>query len=320
MIDSITRNAMQTKSFISAFSLFLTKLLPHSVERKVRSFRDRKLRIYRNVSLPGEIYHPRKHFSISLCTTCMNRLFHLRHTIEQNILDNISYPNIEFVLIDYNSQDGLSDFVKKNLSKYIEMGVLNYYKTDQPDKFHASKAKNLAHALAKGDIVCNVDGDNFTGKDFAFFLNDLYNKEGGRKIYQFHKAPYWGTVGRLAFWKEDFMKLGGYDESFLAIGHEDMDLVNRGRAAGLDLEVVEIENFQRYLSNTTREKSVNCSDELIDYYLLEKSNREISDSNIKKGLLKANALGMQSFELSKNFSSAKIQSGSIIDESNSRVG
>ena len=297
---------------MSKLSLLLKYLIPQKLERSLRTFRDINLRKYNDTRLPEEIYSQNHYYTISFCSTCMNRLFHLKHTIEKNILDNISYPNVEFVLIDYNSQDGLEGFVKKNLSKYIDDGILNYYKTNEPQKFHASKAKNLSHALAKGDIVCNVDGDNFTGKDFAYYINYLYNKGGTNTIYQFHKPPFWGTVGRLSFYKENFMKLGGYDEAFLPIGHEDMDLVNRGREMGLEFKQERLENFQRYLSNTTLEKSVNCTDELQDYYKLEGTNRKLSNSNIEKGILTANAGGMESFVLYKNFGKEPLYSKDII--------
>lgn len=304
---------------MSKLSLLLRKLIPHKLERTLRTFRDKNLRKYHVTPLPVEIYDPSHHYTISFCSTCMNRLFHLKHTLEQNILDNINYPKVEFVLIDYNSQDGLEDYVKKNLTKYIDQGILNYYKTSQPQKFHASKAKNLSHALAKGEIVCNVDGDNFTGKDLAYYINYLYNKQGVNTIFQFHKPPFWGTVGRLSFHKEAFMKLGGYDEAFLPIGHEDIDLVNRGREMGFEFKQEKLENFQRYLSNTTLEKSINCTEVPRDYYELEGSNRVLSNNNIKNGILTANAGGMENFIIYKNFGEKALNSRDLIMKHNRRV-
>ena len=43
---------------------------------------------------------------ISFCITCMNRLKHLQETLEKNILDNFLVDEVEFVVLDYNSQDG----------------------------------------------------------------------------------------------------------------------------------------------------------------------------------------------------------------------
>lgn len=47
---------------------------------------------------------------ISFCITCMNRLKHLQETLEKNILDNFLVDEVEFVVLDYNSQDGLEEW------------------------------------------------------------------------------------------------------------------------------------------------------------------------------------------------------------------
>ena len=304
---------------MSKLTLFINKFIPQKLERKIRTFRDKNLRTYKIEKLPAEIYTPKKFYSISLCITCMNRLFHLKETIEQNIQDNAAYPNIEFVLIDFNSQDGLEEYVRANLMSYIDKGILNYYKTKEPKNFHASYAKNLSHALAKGEIVCNLDGDNFTGKDFAYYLNFLFNQKGHNNIYQFFKRPYWGTVGRLSFYKENFFKLGGYDESLLPIGHEDLDLINRANEMGIPLHQTQIENFLKYLSNTTKEKAENCTDTDEDYYSLVGGNIEISTNNIKNGKLKANPDGMKNFVVYRNFQDQPLNSKDLIQQYNSHL-
>ncbi|MBT1705728.1 glycosyltransferase family A protein, partial [Chryseosolibacter indicus] len=222
------------------------------ITRAIRDFRDLKLRRYNEEKLPAEIYDPSlEKRKVSFCTTCMNRFFHLRKTFIKNIEDNIDYPNVEFVLLNYNSKDELHQWAQKTLPKYIERGIVNYYYTDRPDFFHASIAKNLAHKVAQGDIVCNLDGDNFTGKDFAYYLNYKMHVMGDNTILHVRKSPYWGTEGRIVLTRKNFIELGGYDESFEPIGHEDHDLLHRAKAYGLKYENVLIENFLHYLSNTT---------------------------------------------------------------------
>ncbi|MEM7106957.1 MAG: glycosyltransferase family A protein [Bacteroidota bacterium] len=237
----------------------------------------------------------------------MNRLFHLKHTYLQNILDNLDYGKVEFVLINYNSQDKLDEWVKEKLSKYIDSGLLNYYKTLQPSVFHASIAKNLAHRLANGEVLCNLDGDNYTGKDFAYYINYLLNKNEVNSLLHFRKEPYWGTEGRIVLRSDDFHRLGGYDEELLPIGHEDHDLLNRARASGIKYINVTVENFLKYLSNTTKEKAENCTEEGKDYYELEQANKKRSDHNIANGMLVANqSEGFNKIEVFHNFSSEKI--------------
>ena len=43
----------------------------------------------------------------------MNRLYHIRETLPRNVRDNKDYPYVEFVLLDYGSDDGLEDWVFK---------------------------------------------------------------------------------------------------------------------------------------------------------------------------------------------------------------
>ncbi|MBK6266520.1 glycosyltransferase family 2 protein [Marivirga sp. S37H4] len=284
-------------------NLFIKKIIPQRFERVLREIRDNYFRKYKIEKLPKAIYSEKQDFhSISFCITCMNRLFHLRNTLEKNILDNQSYKNVEFTVVNYNSKDKLDDWMRKNMQKYIDQGLLNYYRTDEPESFHASIAKNLSHRVARGKIVCNLDGDNFTGKDFAFYINYLFNQYTDDILLQFTKKPFWGTEGRIVLTKENFLKIGGYDEALLPIGHEDHDLINRAKASGLAYHNIQIENFLKYLSNTEKEKAENCADGKTSYYQLENTNRKISNDNISKGQLKANPGGMKKFKLYKNFS------------------
>ena len=66
---------------------------------------------------------------ISFCITCMNRLKHLQETLEKNILDNFLVDEVEFVVLDYNSQDGLEEWIAQSMMKYIVflsiIGLLN---------------------------------------------------------------------------------------------------------------------------------------------------------------------------------------------------
>ena len=287
--------------------LVLKKHISQRLEKLLRRFRDQYLRFYKFEKLPKQIYARQlKNYKISFCITCMNRLFHLKNTLEKNIIDNKNYKNLEFIVINYNSKDHLDRWMREHMSDYIQSGILKYYRTDEPESFHASKAKNLSHLLAEGEIVCNLDGDNFTGKDFAFYINFMFNQHGENIFLHFTKKPFWGTEGRMALTKENFLRLGGYDEDLLPIGHEDHDLMNRAKAFGLNYVKIEIENFLRYLSNTEQEKAENCVNEPTSFYVLEKNNRDKSNENIKKGKIIANPQGMSKFTLYKNFASSPL--------------
>ena len=291
---------------MSRLTVQLARLIPESLEKIIRSFRDSYLRRYKVEMLPSEIYSNDLHFyKISLCTTCKNRKWQLEQTLPKNIKDNLDYPNIEICVIDYNSNDGLYEYIKENFSDYIKRGKLKFIHTGEPEFFHCSKSKNLAHYFAEGDILCNVDADNYTGEDFAYYLNYLYNKEGMDMIYNFKKAPYWGTEGRISIARKHFLALGGYDESFYPTGHQDHDLMGRGEAYGLKKKIVGVENFLKFISNTQvdKVKDMEKSPKSWEYY--NEANKKVSNDNIANGHLFANQDIDKTIEVEINFAAQK---------------
>ncbi|MGN6645026.1 MAG: glycosyltransferase [Cytophaga sp.] len=160
----------------------------------------------------------------------MNRLHHIQLTLPKNIRDNLSYPDVEFILLDYNSTDGLEAWVQSEMSVYIASGILKYYKTTVPQYFHRSHSRNMAFQCTAGDIVCNLDADNFTGPDFAAYINQCFvQDETIFLVSAFNEEylEYKDAYGRVCMWRQDFFDIGGYDESMESYGHEDTDLYDR---------------------------------------------------------------------------------------------
>ena len=90
---------------------------------------------------------------------------------------------MEFVLLDYNSTDGLEEWVKE-LQYYIDTGILVYYRTEEPLNYHRTHSRNMAFRLSTGDIVCNLDADNFLGEGFASYILDIFNQ--GDETFSVH--------------------------------------------------------------------------------------------------------------------------------------
>ena len=86
----------------------------------------------------------KKIYKISFCTTVMNRLYNLKETLLKNIEDNKEYPDLEFVILDYNSQDGLEKWMKDNMMEHIESGRVSYYRTEEPKYFNMAHSRNIA--------------------------------------------------------------------------------------------------------------------------------------------------------------------------------
>ena len=166
------------------------------------------------------------YYKISICTNCMDRTSDLKQTYEQNILDNIDYPNIEFVLLNYNSKDDMDEWVIPLTEKY---SCLKYYKTTEPKYYNMSDSRNRAFRFATGDIINNVDADQFTNKGFAHRINDIAHMFNTKDIV-FVKSRQ-KNRGRIGMYKEKFLELGGYSD-FQDYGYEDEDLIRRAYHSG----------------------------------------------------------------------------------------
>jgi len=106
----------------------------------------------------------------------MNRLHHLKQTLVRNIRDNEDYDKLAFILLDYNSNDGLSTYVYNELEEYLSNGRLKYFRTEEPVHYNMSDSRNIAFKLAKGEIVRNIDADTFTGRSFANYVNSVFQE------------------------------------------------------------------------------------------------------------------------------------------------
>ncbi len=177
---------------------------------------------------------------ISFCTTCKGRLEHLKQTLPQNLADNADYPNIEFVILDYNSRDGLGDWIQKNYADEIESGRIRYVHYPEPEHFQLAHAKNMAHRMATGDVLVNLDADNYTGLGYAHWANERFTANQDiiiRPGLNHHHTSGSGPVrGRIAIHRDHFMKLHGYDERITSWGQhggDDNNLTDRAKASGL---------------------------------------------------------------------------------------
>jgi hypothetical protein len=226
-----------------------------------------------------------KKYSVSICTTCMDRLDDLADTLPKNIEDNIDYPRIEFVVLDYNSKrEKVGEWIKDHLDEYIEAGILNYYRTEDPDRYSMSHSRNVAFRLANGYIVNNVDADSFINKGFAEYLNKLAYQQPDKAIFAKGKTM---LRGRLGFYKKEFVNLlGGYDESNLSgYGHDDHDLLHRAYGLGMTLMYYG-GDFYGSVPEHKKHQVENFSEK--DWRYTEKRNKVISYFNLTYKLFTAN--------------------------------
>ena len=220
----------------------------------------------------------------------MNRLADLMITLPANIYANEDYPNLEFVLLDYNSSDGLGNWVRRRMMKHIKNGRLVYYRTEDPTHYSMTHSRNVAFRLATGDIVNSLDADNFTfdgkpvSQSWAHWLNDKAEENPEKTVFCKTKQI---TImhGRIGFYKKEFVELlGGYNEDFKGYGHDDQDLVERAGGAGFKL--VKWGGSYFYRIQTPSEKKDNNLREHWDK--TRRENRALSRANLIVGIFKAN--------------------------------
>lgn len=227
--------------------------------------------------------------ALSFCITCKNRFHQIKETLPVNLHDNAEDKDrVEFILVDFGSQDGLQEWIANNFEKEIDEGYLKYFYTEEMPYWHASIAKNTSHILANNDIVVNLDCDNYTGVRGGQFLLDKFKIFGPHRVFhQFSNNYGDGSYGRIAMTKQNFIKIGGYDESFEPMGYEDTDLLVR--LSVIDVQRIQLADaeYSRAIPNSKEEGLLNVNSNL-NWKEMRDRNFQLSFDNITHGRLVAN--------------------------------
>ena len=169
---------------------------------------------------------------ISYCTTCHNRLWQLKQTIYKNL--NFTKVNeVELCVLAYNDKTVLP-WLEQNFPKHIADGRLKigeHYDNYQPfdgSNFACGYVKNFSHAMAKGQILFNLDADNFIDNAHEYLLA-LKENEVLKNVCSTAD----GRSGRIGVYKTVFDKIGGYQD----VGRsDDGDFVLRCLRQGIKLK------------------------------------------------------------------------------------
>ncbi len=167
---------------------------------------------------------------IIFCITCKGRTGHLARTLPQNLRDN---KRAKFVLVNYNSQDHLDDYILSNHQDDLDRLVV--YRFTEPGPFRMAHAKNLAHRLAireGADVLVNLDADNFTGPNFDQWLIANVNDQQFAYTHMKKGILPRGVSGRIAVTKHQFYLTGGYDEIYRTWAPDDKDFNTRLQRLG----------------------------------------------------------------------------------------
>jgi glycosyltransferase involved in cell wall biosynthesis len=159
---------------------------------------------------------------LTAITTCKGRLEHLRHTLPALC----AMPGLEIVVVDYDCPQQAGDWVRQAWPRARVV-----YAADRPF-FNAAKARNLGAAAAATPWLFFVDADVLvTGQLLDHVLPRL---EAATFMTPELRPSDLG--GALVVAREDFERIGGYDEVFEGWGDEDNDIVSRLQFAGIRRE------------------------------------------------------------------------------------
>ena len=215
----------------------------------------------------------RKH-KISFCTVCMNRLTYVMETLQKNICDNADYDNLEFVVLNYNSRDGMEEWVRENMGEHISSGKLIYYRVNEPNEWNPSHSKNIAFKLATGDIVCNIWADYYAGKGFAEYTNAEFSRDKNIVLtpIDFHKTksgfhPSPDSLGRVCVTKSDFLKVRGFDEKMNRHGFEDYDFINRLELTGVKRVLIDDFSYLSFIGHSDVERYSLAEPDSFDFFV-----------------------------------------------------
>ena len=236
----------------------------------------------------------------------MGRVHHLKQTFIQNIKDaGHSDIEIEFVLLDWNSSDGLNDWFfeivipevsqQKDLDENNCIDIKNsknkikYLRTKKQKYFHMSQTKNITAKNSSGDILCWVDADNYITNGFTdYILSVAISPEVSSLLLRPQSGS--DSAGKIVIDRESFLSVNGYDESMYGWGFEDDDFRSRVKKINKDIyfETYPL-RFSRSLQHGTAERIQNYDLRSAPGGLSRDRNLEISKINLSKNIYIANS-------------------------------
>jgi len=231
---------------------------------------------------------------VGLCTSLLNRGYKAIKTLPITLAN--LWPHRQWCkmyLVDFNSSDGIVQWIKNNCHEALEAGLLMLYECHELVYYHTATTRNTAHRVALDDgchIVCNWDIQNIADSHFA---EDMINRFGCRNasrsrnvdlIQYYTEDPDDGTYGRIACFASDFTYFRGYDEDSHPVGDPDCDLIRRFTDAGR--RMIRPKHGSTALPLSKHEATANIDPNIeMTWEEMDKANRKTFQTRRKNGLL-----------------------------------
>lgn len=155
---------------------------------------------------------------ISLITTCMGRLSHLRESLPAAV----AQPRVQCIVVDYSCPEGAGRWAQETFP------AVKVIHAPGRERFNVSQARNLGAQAAEAPWLCFVDADVILAPDFSQTILPLLQPG---HFYRPHPIVR-ELCGTVAVARDAFERVGGYDEMMRGWGGEDRDLYDRLRLFG----------------------------------------------------------------------------------------
>ncbi len=160
---------------------------------------------------------------MTIVTTCMGRLDHLRQTLPPMI----AQAGAGVIVVDYACPDHCGAWVAEHYPDAVTVVPVR-----DASHFNVSRARNAGAAAASAEWLCFCDADTLLA---PAFLEQLAPRLRAGRFYIAAEADP-SLRGTLVCRREDFWSVDGYDTVMEGWGHEDTDLYKRLSRAGLQWE------------------------------------------------------------------------------------
>lgn len=156
---------------------------------------------------------------ISYCIPIKNRLHDLKKSMVKVVAAARKSPPVEIVILDYDSDDGLKEYVK-TLPCLENGNSIVYIKHPNHKYYHMAHARNLSMLAGSGEYLVGANADNLLSEYFFQVIRALIAD-----------GAIWMTpssfTSLLICQKKEFIDAGGFDERFEFYGPEDKEIVER---------------------------------------------------------------------------------------------
>ena len=186
--------------------------------------------------------------SISIIIPALNEERIIGRCLESLAKLAFARDRFEVLVVDNGSRDRTLD-IAESFQDRLNLRIL------QKANVRISALRNLGARAAAGDILAFLDADCLAPEDWLDHILELAPTDGagvlgahyllpddstwvGRTWHRYQEAPKSGEVphvpaGDLIMRREDFLRLGGFDESIQT--NEDYELCERARKAGMQV-------------------------------------------------------------------------------------